>query len=136
MQMIPTEELNQAVTEFDRAGYIIKIHTAGDGAVRVLWMRLKSRERQMAIQRFPSHSLTQDMLHQDIPRFKSLNAVADFAPYLWYPRPIIESVVQAVGLPRGATVLADEGFARSRCADQRRFRLACRSCRYEPLAGN
>jgi len=31
-----------------------------------------------------------------------LNAVADFTPYLWYPRPIIDSVVQAVGEPRGS----------------------------------
>jgi predicted amidohydrolase YtcJ len=28
--------------------------------------------------------------------------VADFTPYLWYPRPIIDSVVQAVGEPRGS----------------------------------
>ena len=37
----------------------------------------------------------------DLPRFAELDAVADLSPYLWHPSPIIDSVVQAVGSPRG-----------------------------------
>ena len=103
MQMIPTEELNQAVTEFDRAGYIIKIHTAGDGAVRVALDAIEIARETNGNTTLPiSLAHAGYVAPEDIPRFKTLNAVADFAPYLWYPRPIIESVVQAVGLPRGA----------------------------------
>ncbi len=103
MQMIPTEELNKAVAEFDRAGYIIKIHTAGDGAVRVALDAIEYARQMNGNTTLPiSLAHAGYVAAKDIPRFNSLNAVADFTPYLWYPRPIIESVVQAVGMPRGA----------------------------------
>lgn len=102
MQMIATEELKQAVLRFDAAGYLIKIHTAGDGAVRVA---LDAIEHARTINGAPGQPIS--LAHAgyidpaDLPRFSALNAVADFSPYLWYPRPIIDSVLQAVGSPRG-----------------------------------
>ena len=33
--------------------------------------------------------------------FADLNAVADLSPYIWNPSPIIQSVINAVGSPRG-----------------------------------
>ena len=36
----------------------------------------------------------------DIPRFAALDAVADISPVLWYPSPIIDAIVSALG-PRG-----------------------------------
>ena len=103
MQMIPTDELNEAVADFDRAGYIIKIHTAGDGAVRVALDAIEYARQMNGNTTLPiSLAHAGYVAPEDIPRFKSLNAVADFTPYLWYPRPIIASVVQAVGMPRGA----------------------------------
>jgi predicted amidohydrolase YtcJ len=103
MQMIPTDELNQAVAEFDGAGYLIKIHTAGDGAVRVALDAIAyARAANGNTARPISLAHAGYVAPEDIPRFNTLNAVADFTPYLWYPRPIIDSVVQAVGLPRGA----------------------------------
>jgi hypothetical protein len=36
----------------------------------------------------------------DVPRFAALDAVADISPVLWYPSPIVDAVVSAVG-PRG-----------------------------------
>ena len=103
MQMIATDDLNAAVKRFDAAGYLIKIHAAGDGAVRVA---LDAIEQARNANGSPGRPIS--LAHagyidpEDLPRFKALNAVADFTPYLWYPRPIIDSVVQAVGLPRGA----------------------------------
>jgi len=102
MQMIATEELERAVLRFDAAGYLIKIHTAGDGAVRVA---LDAIESARGINGAPGQPIS--LAHAgyidpaDLPRFRALNAVADFSPYLWYPRPIIDSVLQAVGSPRG-----------------------------------
>ena len=102
MQMIATEELERAVARFDAAGYLIKIHTAGDGAVRVALDAIENARIANGSPGQPislAHAGYIDPL--DLPRFSALNAVADFSPYLWYPRPIIDSVVQAVGLPRG-----------------------------------
>ena len=102
MQMIATEELERAILRFDAAGYLIKIHTAGDGAVRVA---LDAIESARGINGAPGRPIS--LAHAgyidpaDLPRFRALNAVADFSPYLWYPRPIIDSVLQAVGSPRG-----------------------------------
>ena len=103
MQMIPSDELFAAVAAFDKAGYRIKIHTAGDGSVQ---LALNAIEHARSIN--GDSGLPISLAHagyvavEDIPRFKALNAVADFTPYLWYPRPIIDSVVQAVGEPRGS----------------------------------
>lgn len=100
MQMIPTDQLDMAVMAFDKAGYRIKIHTAGDGSVR---LALNAVEKARAING-AGHPVS--LAHagyisgEDLPRFKALNVAADFSPYLWYPRPIIDSVLQAVG-PRG-----------------------------------
>ena len=33
----------------------------------------------------------------DLPRFVALNVTVDLSPYLWFPRPIINSVVAALG---------------------------------------
>ena len=103
MQMIATEELNAAVSRFDAAGYLIKIHTAGDGAVRVALDAIAlARQANGGPGRPISLAHAGYIDPADLDRFQALNAVADFTPYLWYPRPIIESVVQAVGMPRGA----------------------------------
>jgi predicted amidohydrolase YtcJ len=102
MQMIATDELKRAVMRFDAAGYLIKIHTAGDGAVRVALDAIEGARKANGYPGQPislAHAGYIDPL--DLPRFSALNAVADFSPYLWYPRPIIDSVLQAVGSPRG-----------------------------------
>ena len=102
MQMIATEELERAVLRFDAAGYLIKIHTAGDGAVRIALDAIESARGTNGAPGQPislAHAGYIDPA--DLPRFRALNAVADFSPYLWYPRPIIDSVLQAVGSPRG-----------------------------------
>ena len=103
MQMIATQTLFEAVADFDKAGYLIKIHTAGDGSVQLALNAIEHAREVNGDGGLPislAHAGYVD--DSDIPRFKALNAVADFTPYLWYPRPIIDSVVQAVGEPRGS----------------------------------
>ena len=102
MQMIPSDELYEALAAFDAAGYRIKIHTAGDGSVQLALNAIEHARKVNGNTTLPiSLAHAGYIAPEDIPRFKTLNAVADFTPYLWYPRPIIDSVVQAVGLPRG-----------------------------------
>ena len=48
MLMVPAANLNAAVSAFDAAGLVVKMHAAGDGAVRADWMRSRRRAPPMA----------------------------------------------------------------------------------------
>ena len=76
----------------------MKVHTAGDGAVRLALDAIEAvRERNG-----PS-GLRHELAHAgyidpvDLPRFAQLNVTADLSPYLWYPRPIVDAIIGAVG---------------------------------------
>lgn len=94
--------LTRDVIELDKRGYTVKIHTAGDRAVRVALDAIEAARKANG-----DSGLRHELAHAgyiddaDLPRFAALNAVADLSPYLWHPSPIIESVVHAVGSPRG-----------------------------------
>ncbi len=103
----------------DKAGFTVKIHTAGDGSVSVTLDAIEQ------VRRANGHSgLMFELAHagfiaqKDIPRFSALNTAADFSPYLWHPSPIIDAILSAVGergryywptldlLAAGATIVA------------------------------
>ncbi|WP_168190233.1 amidohydrolase [Luteithermobacter gelatinilyticus] len=90
--------LAQDLTELEKRGFTVKIHTAGDRSVRVALNAIEKAHH--ATGRF---DLRHELAHAgyidpaDIPRFRELNAVADLSPYLWHPSPIIQSVLDAVG---------------------------------------
>lgn len=94
--------LTRDLIELDRRGYTVKIHTAGDRAVRVALDAIAAAREANG-----DSGLRHELAHagyidpEDLPRFAELNAVADLSPYLWHPSPIIDSVVSAVGMPRG-----------------------------------
>lgn len=99
---ITPEILSRDLIELDRRGYTVKIHTAGDRSVRVALDAIAA-----ARQTNGDSGLRHELAHAgyiddaDMPRFASLQVVADFSPYLWHPSPIMTSVVAAVGSPRG-----------------------------------
>lgn len=86
----------------DKAGFTVKIHTAGDRSVRVALDAIEAARKANG-----DSGLRHELAHAgyiddaDLPRFKQLNAVADLCPYIWSPSPIIDSVIGAVGKPRG-----------------------------------
>ncbi|MCB1728941.1 MAG: amidohydrolase [Halieaceae bacterium] len=92
------QRLADAVTELDRRGFTVKIHAAGDRSARAALDAI-----QQARKKNGDSGLRHEIAHaefiseQDIPRFASLNAVADFSPYIWFPSPITDSIVDAVG---------------------------------------
>ena len=94
--------LTQDLIELDKRGYTVKIHTAGDRAVRVALDAIEAARAANG-----DSGLRHELAHagyidpEDLPRFAELDAVADLSPYLWHPSPIIDSVVGAVGSPRG-----------------------------------
>jgi len=90
--------LAQDIGELEKRGFTVKLHTAGDRAVRT---------SLNAIEKAHAASGRSDLRHElahagfidpaDIPRFKQLNVVADLSPYMWHPSPIMQSIRQALG---------------------------------------
>lgn len=79
-------------------GLAVKIHCAGDAAVRTALDAID------VVRSFKGATpLTHHIAHAgfvdptDIRRFKDLNVVADLSPILWYPNQIIDGIEQAVG---------------------------------------
>jgi len=95
------EELYNTLLGLDAEGFVVKIHTAGDGSVR---MALDAIERVRATNGNieNAHRLAHaGYIHKDdYHRFKTLNVIADFSPYIWFPSPIIDSLMGAVSRPR------------------------------------
>lgn len=95
---VDEETLTKDLTELEKRGFTVKIHTAGDRAVHV---------SLNAIEKAHAASGRSDLRHElahaglvapaDIPRFQQLNAVADLSPYIWFPSPIMQSVLDAIG---------------------------------------
>jgi predicted amidohydrolase YtcJ len=84
--------------EFERRGFTVKLHTAGDHSVRAALDAIESAHRASG-----RSDLRHELAHAgfidpaDLPRFRELNAVADLSPYMWYPSPIMNSVRGALG---------------------------------------
>ncbi|CAK7076228.1 MAG: N-substituted formamide deformylase [Kerstersia gyiorum] len=98
MLVVPEDELKRVVLEFDKAGYGLKMHTAGDRAIRLALDAIEAA-RQANGKPGTMHELAhaEFISAQDLPRFGSLNAAADFSPYIWYPSPLIDAIRKSVG---------------------------------------
>jgi predicted amidohydrolase YtcJ len=94
--------LARDLAELDRRGFTVKMHAAGDRAVRV-GLDAIAAARQANGPSGRHHELAHAgyVDDADLGRFAALDAVPDFSPVIWYPSPIIESIIKAVG-PRGA----------------------------------
>lgn len=99
------EQLAAAVTAYDRAGFTVKIHAAGDRSIRVA---LDAIEQARQANGFSG--LYHELAHaayidsQDIPRFNQLQVVAGFTPYIWFPSAITDSILAAVPAPRNEQI--------------------------------
>ncbi len=86
------------VTELDRRGYTIKMHAAGDRAIREGLDAIAAARRAN-----PDGRLRHELAHagyiapEDLGRFAQLNAVAEFSPVIWFPSPIIDAVIEVLG---------------------------------------
>ena len=99
MQHYPGKELAHLVTELDRLGLTVKVHTAGDRAVRVTLDAIEHTRKVNG-----GSGLRHEMAHagyiheNDIPRFAALNAVPEISPYIWFPSAkVIDPILSAVG---------------------------------------
>jgi len=90
--LIPRDVLAQKITEWDRAGLRVKMHAAGDGAVRVGLDAIEAVRKangESGIWHEIGH--TSDVSATDLPRFAELNATAEMSPYFWSPGSILGS---------------------------------------------
>jgi hypothetical protein len=99
--MVKPELLNAAVTGFDARGLTVKIHTAGDAAVRA---GLDAIEAARKANGFSGnlHSVGHNSFVQmiDFGRARNIQATFEMSPYIWYPNPIIPDIAKAVGAER------------------------------------
>ncbi|HUA36236.1 MAG TPA: amidohydrolase [Candidatus Binataceae bacterium] len=91
-------ELARLIAKQEDRGLAVKIHCAGDAAVRT------SLDAIDVVRSFKGPTrLTHQIAHAgfvdpaDVARFKELNVVADLSPILWFPNQIIDGIEQAVG---------------------------------------
>lgn len=96
--VVPENELDRVVSHLDAAGYGLKMHTAGDRAIRVALNAIEKARNANGPQ-----GLMHELAHsefvddQDKPRFKALNVAADFSPYIWYPSGLTDAISSVVG---------------------------------------
>jgi hypothetical protein len=99
--MVPAAELAALVTRWDAMGFAVKMHAAGDGAVRA---GLDAIAAARAVNGFSGrlHEMSHNSFVQmdDIRRARSLGATFEMSPYIWFPNPIIPDIVRAVGEER------------------------------------
>jgi len=101
MLMIPPEELNSAVTRFDKMGLTVKFHSVGDWADRAALDAIAAARKANG-PNGPSHDPGHLTFIQpaDLARAKALNATLEFSPYLWSPSPINDDIIKATGAER------------------------------------
>lgn len=87
--------------ELDGAGLTVKIHATGDRAARVALDAIEAARKANGPSGLRHEISHAEWVHpDDIPRFKVLNAVAEFSPILWYPTPLKTAMAEAVGEER------------------------------------
>ena len=84
--LVSIPELARWIAKCERHGLSTKIHCAGDGAVR------DTLDATDVVRSFNGPGRMHQIAHAgfidpaDIPRFKSLDVIADLSPIIWYPR--------------------------------------------------
>lgn len=99
--MVPPAALKAALIDFDAQGFTVKMHAAGDAAVRE---GLDAIEAARKANGFSGqlHEVGHNSFVQmsDIQRARGIAATFEMSPYIWYPNPIIPDIVKAVGAER------------------------------------
>jgi predicted amidohydrolase YtcJ len=99
--MVPADTLKSLVTRLDALGFTVKMHAAGDAAVRA---GLDAIEAARQANGFSGqlHEVAHNSFVQpsDIRRARGIAATFEMSPYIWYPNPIIPDIVKAVGRER------------------------------------
>ncbi len=94
--------LTKDLINLDKAGFSVKIHTAGDGSVHHGLNAVENTRKANG-----DSGLHYEFAHAgyvgdaDLDRFRTLNVYPDFCPYLWYPSSTTDAIYVALGKERG-----------------------------------
>jgi predicted amidohydrolase YtcJ len=93
--------INPAVARWDKAGMTVLFHAAGDNAVRASLDAIEFARKSNGM-KGPRHQVGHCTFisRKDMPRAKALNAAFELSPYLWYPSPINDDIIKAIGPER------------------------------------
>jgi predicted amidohydrolase YtcJ len=97
--LIPQDELNEIVTQFDAADLHVKFHVVGDGAVRA-GIKAVAFARSQNGPDGPRHDLGHNsFVHpDDFQKALAAGVAWEFSPYIWYPTPIASiDITRTVG---------------------------------------
>jgi len=98
---VDPSDLNVMLTRFDTMGMTVKMHAAGDAAVREGLDAIAAARKANGFS-----GLLHDVGHNsfvamdDIKRARGIGAVFEFSPYIWYDQPITVDIKKAVGPER------------------------------------
>lgn len=99
--MVPAEELNALVTQWDKWGFSVKLHTAGDGAVRAGLDAIAAARKTNGFSGQLHEVAHNSFVHMnDIRRARGIAATFEMSPYIWFRNPIIPDIEKAVGTER------------------------------------
>jgi predicted amidohydrolase YtcJ len=99
--MIPQETLNETLVALDAQGLTVKMHAAGDAAVRAGLDGIAAARQANGFS-----GILHDVAHNsfvrmsDIERARGIGATLEMSPYIWYPNPIIPDIAKAIGPER------------------------------------
>ena len=100
--LIPQDELNRIVSDFDSQGLHIKFHAAGDGATRAAADAIAFARKRNGWTG-PRHDIGHNtfIAPSDVGRARELNFTWELSPYIWWPTPITSvDIATAVGPER------------------------------------
>jgi predicted amidohydrolase YtcJ len=99
--MVPPATLKAALIDFDTKGFTVKMHAAGDAAVRE---GLDAIEAARKANGFSGqlHEVAHNSFVQmnDIRRARAIEATFEMSPYIWFPNPIIPAIVKVIDAKR------------------------------------
>lgn len=94
--------LNQLLIDFDKAGLTVKMHCAGDAAVRTALDAIEAARKANGDSGLLHQVAHSGLIHpSDIPRYRALNAVAEVSPSVWHADVIHEQgIMPSLGAER------------------------------------
>ncbi len=98
---VPPDVLKQVVTKYDAQGLWFVIHATGDASARAALDALAEARKVNGWTGRPLQISHSDFLApQDIKRARELGATFDFSAYLYYPSPVVDVYMKAIGPER------------------------------------
>ena len=99
--LLTPEQISDEISELDRRGFTVKMHSVGDNATRRGLDGIEAARKRNG-----DSGLRHEIAHaafirsEDLGRFKSLNAVAEVSPKLWFPNPATKAQIAVLGEDR------------------------------------